>query len=118
MYVYGVLSFALGLYDVFHEFNSHEVKPLRAKYDRWWLEKRQGKVPGPDCIDSLSCVFRAGRQGADTDHSSILFDVDASTGTILKGTTNAHWYELGPTKMFNTPWVSTHDATHHPDNNK
>lgn len=85
---------------------------------RWWLEQRQGKTPGPGCIESLSCVFRAGRQGADTDHSSILFDVDASTGTILKGTTNAHWYQLGPTKMFNTPWVSTHDATHHPDNNK
>ncbi|CAM9380207.1 unnamed protein product [Pylaiella littoralis] len=85
---------------------------------RWWLEKRQGKTPGPACIDTLSCVFRAGRQGADTDHSSILFDVDASTGTILKGTTNAHWYELGPTKIFDTPWVSTHDVTHHPDNNK
>ncbi|CAM9474598.1 unnamed protein product [Ectocarpus sp. 8 AP-2014] len=85
---------------------------------RWWLEKRQGKIPGPSCIDSLSCVFRAGRQDADTDHSSILFDVDASTGTLLKGTTNAHWYELGPAKMFNTPWVSTHDVTHHPDNNK
>ncbi|CAN0589885.1 unnamed protein product, partial [Ectocarpus sp. 12 AP-2014] len=70
------------------------------------------------CVDSLSCVFRAGRQDADTDHSSILFDVDASTGTLLKGTTNAHWYELGPTKMFNTPWVSTHDVTHHPDNNR
>lgn len=85
---------------------------------RWWLEKRKGRTPGPDCIESLSCVFRAGRQGADTDHSSILFDVDTSTGTILKGTTNAHWYEIGPTKAFKTPWVSTHDMTHHPDNNK
>ncbi|CAM9432865.1 unnamed protein product, partial [Ascophyllum nodosum] len=85
---------------------------------RWWLEQRAGETPGPECIKSLSCVFRAGRQGADTDHSSILFDVDAQTGTILKGTTNAHWYQLGPGKVFSTPWTSTHDATHHPDNNK
>lgn len=98
--------------------NLSDLSALLTNCDRWWLEKRQGKTPGPSCIDSLSCVFRAGRQDADTDHSSILFDVDASTGTLLKGTTNAHWYELGPTKMFNTPWVSTHDVTHHPDNNK
>lgn len=87
-------------------------------YNRWWLKKRQGETPGPDCIEPLSCVFRAGRQGADTDHSSILFDVDAKTGTILKGTTNAHWYQLGPNKVLTTPWTSTHDTTHHPDNNK
>ena len=56
--------------------------------------------------------------GASTDHSSILFDVDAATGTIRKGTTNAHWYKLGPKHMLDCPWLSTHNTTHHPDNNK
>lgn len=42
-------------------------------------------------IEALSCVFRAGRQGAATDHSSILFDVDIGTGVIQEGSTNAHW---------------------------
>merc|ERR1712070_397406 len=62
----------------------------------------------------LSCVFRAGRAGAKTDHSSILFDVDLKTGDILKGTTNAHWYKLGP-KGLSTAWTSEQDTTHHPD---
>lgn len=66
-------------------------------------------------ISSLSCVFRAGRAGADTDHSSILFDVDLATGEILKGTTNAHWYQLGLSKALKTRWLSSHDTTHHPD---
>jgi hypothetical protein len=56
--------------------------------------------------------------GASTDHSSILFDVDAATGTIRKGTTNAHWYKLGPKHIIDCPWLSTHDTTHHPDNHK
>jgi len=63
----------------------------------------------------MSCVFRAGRAGAATDHSSILFDVDLRSGEILRGTTNAHWYRLGLKNVLKTPWVSTHDATHHPD---
>jgi hypothetical protein len=46
-------------------------------------------------VRTLSCVFRAGRAGAATDHSSVLYDVDRATGRILKGTTNAHWYQLG-----------------------
>ncbi|KAI9026910.1 hypothetical protein DFJ74DRAFT_704340 [Hyaloraphidium curvatum] len=65
-------------------------------------------------IKAVSCVFRAGRKGASTDHSSVLFDVDKATGTILRGTTNAHWYHLGP-KGLTTPWRSTHDLTDHPD---
>jgi len=66
-------------------------------------------------VECLSCVFRAGRAGAMTDHESILFDVDTTTGTIKKGTTNAHWYELGLHKTLSTPWTSTHHVTHHPD---
>lgn len=70
---------------------------------------------GCETVRSLSCVFRAGRAGAMTDHSSILFDVDTATGTIRKGTTNQHWYELGLSKIASTPWTSAHDTTHHPD---
>lgn len=69
----------------------------------------------PELVSCLSCVFRAGRQGALTDHESILFDVDTVTGQIKKGTTNEHWYRLGPGKIFNTPWTSTHDVVNHPD---
>merc|ERR1719199_2401632 len=50
-----------------------------------------------------------------TDHESILFDVDTSTGMIKKGTTNAHWYQLGLDKIASCPWTSTHHVTHHPD---
>lgn len=46
-------------------------------------------------VSSLSCVFRAGRAGASTDHSSVLFDTDVSSGRVNGGTTNAHWYQLG-----------------------
>jgi hypothetical protein len=66
-------------------------------------------------IEALSCVFRAGRQNASTDHSSILFDVDPKTGTIGLGTTNAHWYILGPQGL-RSQWVSSHDIPKHPDN--
>lgn len=48
-----------------------------------------------ELITVLSCVFRAGRQNALTDHSAILFDVDLNTGTIRKGTVNSQWYQLG-----------------------
>ena len=66
-------------------------------------------------IDVMSCVFRAGRKGAATDHQSILFDVDLKTGEIGRGTTNAHWYQLGLNKIPNTPWISSHSFTAHPD---
>jgi hypothetical protein len=68
-----------------------------------------------DLIEALSCVFRAGRQGANTDHSSILFDVDVNTGLIKEGSTNAHWYQLGLDKMFNCSWRSTYLTPEHPD---
>jgi hypothetical protein len=69
----------------------------------------------PEVI-SLSCVFRAGRQGAATDHDSILFDVDVTTGQIKEGTTNAHWYQLY-SKCCKCPWRSDTAKllTHHPD---
>mmetsp|Transcript_3292 Transcript_3292/g.7236 ORF Transcript_3292/g.7236 Transcript_3292/m.7236 type:complete len:447 (-) Transcript_3292:763-2103(-) len=70
-------------------------------------------------ITALSCVFRAGRQGAATDHDSILFDVDVETGLIKGGTTNAHWYRLGllQTLPGRCPWRSADTERYqtHPD---
>ena len=71
-------------------------------------------------VTALSCVFRAGRMGALTDHDSVLFDVDPKTGEVLGGTTNAHWYRLGLHEILlgRCPWRSKdHDITHHPDGN-
>jgi len=65
-------------------------------------------------VAALSCVFRAGRANAKTDHSSIIFDIDTRTGVIGKGTTNSHWYQLGAKGLF-TQWTSEKTMTHHPD---
>ena len=80
------------------------------------LGKRQGdeSVDISD-IEALSCVWRAGRSKAKTDHSAILFNVNPKTGLIKKGTTNVHWYQRGFSKIFSTPWTSEHNYTQHPD---
>lgn len=72
------------------------------------LEARKAKV------ESLSCVFRAGRAGASTDHSSILFDTDMNTGRIGNGTTNSHWYQLGLHDAL-LQYAKAPSFTHHPD---
>jgi len=73
-------------------------------------------APSREDVQALSCVFRAGRAGAATDHDSILFDMDLATGTIRKGTTNMHWYQLGLSKTATTPWIClNHTITDHPD---
>ena len=42
--------------------------------------------------------------------------MDLATGEILKGTTNMHWYQLGPKKILTTPWLClNHSITQHPD---
>lgn len=51
-----------------------------------------GEAPRPR---ALSCVWRAGRCGAETDHTSVLFDVDLDSAKIVAGTSNMHWYRLG-----------------------
>ena len=71
----------------------------------------EGKAPE---VSHLSCVFRAGRAGAATDHSSILFDVDCSSGVLGHGTTNEHWYILGP-RGIGAQWLSFKDVASHPD---
>lgn len=68
-----------------------------------------------DKIKALSCVFRAGRQGASTDHDAILFDVDLKSGVIKQGSINKEWYKLGLDHIspYNRPDVSV--FTEHPD---
>ena len=56
-------------------------------------------------VKPLTSVLRLGRTGAATDHSSVLFDVDMSTGEIMKGLTNAHWYKLGITSVTTCSWL-------------
>ena len=82
--------------------------------------KTNEKVTIEDIVP-LSCVFRAGRDNAKTDHDAIFFNVDLSTGAIGGGTTNKHWY---PTKnvvanVFHTPWRTYEDdrTSVHPDGN-
>jgi hypothetical protein len=75
------------------------------------------ETPKAGDVTALSCVFRAGRKNAATDHDSILFDVDVASGEICQGTTNAHWYRLGLFECLpgRCPWRSAHSYTHHPD---
>jgi len=84
------------------------------------LDKKQktnnSEKPKQD-ISILSCVFRAGRAGAPTDHSCYLFNVDMKTSTLDLATTNDHWYRLGLKGIKEGVWLSKHDMTHHPDGN-
>ena len=51
-----------------------------------------------------------------TDHSSIVFDVDLPSGRLKRGTSNAHWYQLGVRKAYGCPLVSAgHTIASHPD---
>merc|ERR1712060_51945 len=54
---------------------------------------------GRERITPLTTVFRAGRAGANTDHSAIFYNVDMNTGKITRGGSNAHWYEVGLKKV-------------------
>eukprot|EP00471_Norrisiella_sphaerica_P008813 CAMPEP_0184497888 /NCGR_PEP_ID=MMETSP0113_2-20130426/37661_1 /TAXON_ID=91329 /ORGANISM="Norrisiella sphaerica, Strain BC52" /LENGTH=444 /DNA_ID=CAMNT_0026885181 /DNA_START=1 /DNA_END=1335 /DNA_ORIENTATION=- len=64
---------------------------------------------------TLTVVWRAGRSGASTDHESILFDVNPTTGTVGVGSSNKHWYQLGLIKPFTTPWTQNLKYYKHPD---
>jgi hypothetical protein len=68
---------------------------------------RDDDAPQPEAtladIIALSCVFRAGRAHAPTDHEAVFFDVH--DGVLGGGTTNAHWYQVGGLgAMLRTPW--------------
>jgi hypothetical protein len=72
--------------------------PRSLRYSRGSLTPHDPRKHGADRHDfvhALSCTFRAGRAGASTDHSSILFNVDPKTGVLGKGTINAEWYRMG-----------------------
>lgn len=73
------------------------------------------EVPPSEQVFVFSTVFRAGMKGAATDHKSILFNVDRFTGVIKRGTTNAHWYQLGLNKIRSCAWTSEHNYSCHPD---
>lgn len=66
-------------------------------------------------IKAFSCVFRAGRAGAATDHDAILFDVDLKSGLIQEGSINKEWYKLGVDNVnpYGRPDISV--FTEHPD---
>lgn len=86
--------------------NGHHLMPLGAQ---------DGASAVGKYITAQSAVLRLGRDGAATDHQSILFDVDIRTGVIQGGTTNSHWYELG-LKGLDSPWNAPYTGlTHHTD---
>ena len=78
--------------------------------------KPKSAACSPNDVLLLSACFRAGREGATTDHSCIMFDVDVPSGQCLKGTSNSHWYQLGLSKALQCPWYSEgHTIANHPD---
>mmetsp|Transcript_33151 Transcript_33151/g.54781 ORF Transcript_33151/g.54781 Transcript_33151/m.54781 type:complete len:242 (-) Transcript_33151:424-1149(-) len=83
------------------------------------FKRPPGEQPQAADISVLSACWRAGLAGASTDHKSILFDVDLQTGEIKGGTSNSHWYQLGPHEACRCPWRSKgHTISRHPDSGK
>lgn len=66
-------------------------------------------------IKAQSAVLRLGRKNANTDHSSVLYDVDIATGTIKSGTSNSHWYQLGFSKASQCTILPPFVTENHPD---
>jgi hypothetical protein len=106
-----------------------KVSPLstmRVITNSSWAYRDEGSLPNKhgsgsseqasEYVKVLTAVLRLGREGASTDHSSVLFDVDKSTGQIKTGLTNAHWYKLGISNMLSCPWLPPSSVTErHPD---
>lgn len=69
----------------------------------------------PAQVRALSCVWRAGRKGAATDHKCIMFDCDLETGALRQGVTSSHWYQLGLASVLFSPWTSADPSSTHPD---
>jgi hypothetical protein len=61
----------------------------------------------------MTFVWRAGRAGKTTDHSSVLFAVDPETLSIKDGKAFSNWYQVG--KMGNSNLLSKQKLTEHPD---
>lgn len=67
-------------------------------------------------VSVLSGCFRAGRAGANTDHSCVMFDLDLASGELRNATSNSHWYQLGAGKARRCAWASPgHTLDSHPD---
>jgi hypothetical protein len=62
---------------------------------------------------AMTFVWRAGRAGKSTDHSSVLFAVDPDTLKILDGKMFSNWYQVG--KVASTNLLSKKGVTAHPD---
>lgn len=68
------------------------------------------------CHTAMTFVWRAGRAGKDTDHSSVLFAVDPETLKIQDGKMFSNWYQVG--KMGTSNLLSKQKLTVHPDTNQ
>jgi hypothetical protein len=62
---------------------------------------------------AMTFVFRAGRAGKDTDHSSVLYAVDPDTLKILDGKMFSNWYQVGKAGFSNL--LSKQQLQLHPD---
>jgi hypothetical protein len=65
---------------------------------------------------AMTFVWRAGRAGKSTDHSSVLFAVDPLTLRIQDGKAFSNWYQVG--SIGNSNLLSKQKLTIHPDTNK
>lgn len=61
----------------------------------------------------MTLVWRAGRAGKSTDHSSVLLPMDAETCQILEGKAFSNWYQVGRPGTGNL--LSKQGITKHPD---
>jgi hypothetical protein len=61
----------------------------------------------------MTFVWRAGRSGKTTDHSSILFAVDPATLRVQDGKMFSNWYQVG--KVGSRNLLSQHHVSIHPD---
>jgi len=82
------------------------------------LTASEGCIEGRTGIKVLSCVIRAGRANALTDHSAVMLNVDKDTGEIGEGLANSHWYQVGLLAFLRCPWSPPPTFDHHPDNKK
>jgi hypothetical protein len=65
------------------------------------------------CHTAMTFVWRAGRAGKDTDHSSVLYAVDPDTLKIQDGKMFSNWYQVG--KLFSSNLLSKQQLLEHPD---
>jgi hypothetical protein len=65
------------------------------------------------CHTAMTFVWRAGRAGKDTDHSSVLYAVDPNTLSIQDGKMFSNWYQVG--KVGSRNLLSKQQLHEHPD---